>query len=791
MPVPLTYPGVYIEEISSGVRTIVGVSTSVTAFIGYTPKGPLNKATQVFNYGEFERIFGELNKDNELGYAVRQFFFNGGSEALIVRVAKGAGKASVIMQSKDKVNVLEIKAKSEGLWGNNLRLDIDYDTENPDSTFNLIITELKQRGKSDVLTTETYHNMSMDSNSPKYVVNVIKTSKLIEISPSDMKPGSAYEQAVGKLKPGWSLSGDLSKYNQKDLIDENNHKKRFISLIVDGEGPYEVAIFEEENEPPKDLDSLRANIETAINYTVPAKLKGVKVTLANALADDKGTGLKTHLLLTSNAKGTSLEHSSIRVFNASSNNASQVLKLGISNGGREREAASDLRPVQTGTTSGDLSSFDLTNINQTQLKLNLALSEGKNEKSKITIDLFQPDSIGTLSSLADALMKKIKTEAKTETGFSSVTVQIIGNRLRFTSGLEGANLLVMPTGDLAKDNYLKFEEKPEGATVNVQKYDLGIGENFGAQLKGEGGNDGIPPDISDIPGSSLKKTGMYSLEEADIFNLLCIPMVSRVEDETKAKAVIDEAVRYCEIKRAFMIIDPPKNKNTLSEIKEWMNKLPKSSHAALYYPQVNIPDPVDEFRLNPFPPSGTIAGLYARTDSTRGVWKAPAGIDATLNNVQAMDYNLTDAENGDLNKRGINCLRNLTGYGRVSWGARTLLGGDQLANEWKYIPVRRLALYIEESLFRALKWVVFEPNDEPLWSQIRLNVGAFMHSLFRQGAFQGTTPRESYFVKCDKETTTQDDINKGIVNIVVGFAPLKPAEFVVIKLQQMAGEIQT
>jgi phage tail sheath protein FI len=127
----------------------------------------------------------------------------------------------------------------------------------------------------------------------------------------------------------------------------------------------------------------------------------------------------------------------------------------------------------------------------------------------------------------------------------------------------------------------------------------------------------------------------------------------------------------------------------------------------------------------------------------------------------------------------------------VVWGARTLRGADQLADEWKYVPVRRTALFIEESLYRGTQWIVFEPNDEPLWAQIRLNVGAFMNSLFRQGAFQGITPKDAYFVKCDKETTTQNDIDRGIVNIIVGFAPLKPAEFVVIKLQQIAGQIQT
>jgi hypothetical protein len=230
----------------------------------------------------------------------------------------------------------------------------------------------------------------------------------------------------------------------------------------------------------------------------------------------------------------------------------------------------------------------------------------------------------------------------------------------------------------------------------------------------------------------------------------------------------------------------------VDEIKTWLDKNSTLRHknAALYYPRPLIADPLNDFRLRPIAPSGTIAGLYARTDSNRGVWKAPAGTEAVLRGAQKLEYSLTDSENGVLNPLAINCLRNLPVYGNVSWGARTLDGSDQQASEWKYIPVRRLALYIEESLYRGTQWVVFEPNDEPLWAQIRLNAGAFMHNLFLQGAFQGKTPREAYFVKCDKETTTQNDINLGIVNIVVGFAPLKPAEFVIIKIQQIAGQIE-
>lgn len=211
-------------------------------------------------------------------------------------------------------------------------------------------------------------------------------------------------------------------------------------------------------------------------------------------------------------------------------------------------------------------------------------------------------------------------------------------------------------------------------------------------------------------------------------------------------------------------------------------------NAALYYPRVVQSDSLREGQLDTFVPCGIVAGVMARTDSQRGVWKAPAGNDAGITGVNALTLNLTDAQNGNLNPLGINCLRSFPVVGRVIWGARTLRGADQLADEYKYVPIRRLALYIEESLYRGTQWVVFEPNDEPLWAQIRLNVGAFMHDLFRQGAFQGSTPREAYLVKCDSETTTQYDIDRGVVNILVGFAPLKPAEFVIIKIQQLAGQ---
>lgn len=294
-----------------------------------------------------------------------------------------------------------------------------------------------------------------------------------------------------------------------------------------------------------------------------------------------------------------------------------------------------------------------------------------------------------------------------------------------------------------------------------------------------------------------QKKGLYALEQVDLFNLLCLPPYKEGTDEAGNPADVDKsliakAATYCEKRRAMLLVDSPSawidKDKAITGIKEGVGAV--SENAAIFFPRLKQPNPLRENRIEEFVPCGAVAGVMARTDAQRGVWKAPAGIEATLRGVPGLSVNLTDAENGELNPLGVNCLRSFPIIGKIVWGARTLRGADILADEYKYIPVRRLALFIEESLFRGTQWVVFEPNDEPLWAQIRLNVGAFMHNLFRQGAFQGITPRQAYFVKCDKETTTQNDIDQGIVNVVVGFAPLKPAEFVIIKIQQIAGELE-
>ncbi len=308
-------------------------------------------------------------------------------------------------------------------------------------------------------------------------------------------------------------------------------------------------------------------------------------------------------------------------------------------------------------------------------------------------------------------------------------------------------------------------------------------------LDGVNGDGNFEIALGSNPTATGNHFGIHLLDQVSIFNLLCVP------GETDA-TTIQHLQTYCNAKRAFYIVDSPltataASLTTSGPVGSNAGSLTglNSINSAYYFPWIQAPDPMFGNRPRYFPPSGFVAGIYAATDADRGVWKAPAGIDASLTGVSGLQYILTDVQNGNLNVQAINCLRQFRVYGDVVWGARTLQGNDQVGSQWKYVPIRRFALFLESSLYDGTQWVVFEPNDAALWGQIRLNVGSFMQGLFLQGAFQGTSPQQAYFVKCDSENNPQSSIDQGIVNILVGFAPLFPAEFVVIQIQQMAGQV--
>ena len=638
MPQQLTYPGVYIEEVPSGVRTITGVATSIAAFVDSFKRGPTDKAVQILGMADFEREFGGLDASSEGSYAIQQFFLNGGSEAWVVRVVPDdAERASVDIATSTAASstAFTARAKSEGEWGNSIRIRVDNKTPVP-GEFNLAVLEYTTIGGSPVVAKqEVFRNLSMDSSKTNFLGTVVNDT----------------------------ISGS-----------------KLIDIIGPGITP----------------------------------------------------------------------------------------------------------PLSNGTLSGEHTENPV--LAQPPQQFTLTIADGSTQQTANAI-LNLPEGPTALTAIAPALESAIRAAAPASAFFAGASVSVVGNRLLVLAGPGNpANQVSFQDSSLVQA--LKLGNN---ASVNLQEYILGrdaiAGTAQRAGTEGENGSD--PITAGKIIGDLNSKRGIYALEDVPLFNILCIPRAALLVAD-QANAVITVSENYCETRRAFFIMDTPPGIIDIQGIKNWLdaNNNLRNKNAALYYPRVMIPDPLNDFRLRSVGASGTIAGLFAKTDSSRGVWKAPAGTDASLTNVPALEDILTDLENGVLNPLAINCLRNFPIYGNVCWGARTLDGSDQEASEWKYIPVRRLALFIEESLFRGTQWVVFEPNDEPLWSQIRLNIGAFMHNLFTQGAFQGSTPKEAYFVKCDKETTTQNDINLGIVNIVVGFAPLKPAEFVVIKLQQLAGQIQ-
>jgi uncharacterized protein len=520
VPSLLTYPGVYVEEIPSGVRTIVGVATSITAFVGRAARGPINEPTSVFGFGDFERVFGGLSVDSTMSYAVRDFYLNRGSQSLIIRVTADDAEAATIDLPAGG-ETLPLVAASPGVWGNNLTVLVNHDTEPAGDAelFNLVIVERDPADPNTIVSSERLLNLSINAASPRYVPRVLDASSTLVRATRD----------------------------------------------ADGE------------------------------WLVPA-------------------------------------------------------------------ARPDATPA-------------------------------------------------------------------------------------------GPPPVPVPASDGA-----------DGGAIT------------GAELLG----------------SPNDKTGIFALEKADLFNLLCIPPPTR-GGETPAD-VYQEALGYCVRRRAMLLVDAGPDwsvANARDRVQALNLTGTDARNAAVYFPRLTVADPLRENQSITVVPSGAVAGVMGRTDTERGVWKAPAGLDASVNGVRGLAVNMTNDENGQLNPLGINCLRTFPLFGSVVWGARTMRGADRMADEWKYVPVRRLALFLEETLFRNTQWVVFEPNDFPLWAQIRLNIGAFMQDLFRQGAFQGDTPAKAYFVKCDGETTTQSDVNRGVVNIVVGFAPLKPAEFVVLKIQQIAGQIQT
>jgi Bacteriophage tail sheath protein len=722
VPVSPTFPGIYIEEIPSGVHPITGVATSIAAFVDFFPRGAMNTAVQVFSFGDFEREFGGLDDRSEASYAIQQFFLNGGTQAWVVRAA---GTAATTLNGA---------------------------LNNSDTSITVADTSAFAPSGSLVIESEiVLYNGKNATTFQNCVRGAAGSSAASHSANKPVTQGPTKATVIVKDGVGGGAANALT-------------------LTAISEGTWG--------------NNLRATVDYGTNAANRFNLTISEV----AVASGRPTVLRQEQYLELSMNPLSPQFVATIV-----NSASALVTV---------EASGSNLPAASGTVSGATPAFPVG----VPLKVNIAFvpnADGSGTAVNANDVDLGSTPINTLDDAAARLEGAIRSAQALNPAFSQARVRAVAGRLQVIAGPSnpgGQFTFTNGTGSSAAAD-LKLRTPTDSAVVNVAAYALGTALSGAGEGSATPGEDGIAPGATELIGTNAVQppTGMFALDKADLFNILMLPRVAKVTGTNAfptsgVTTALSSAITYCDNRRAFLIVDTPSNVTNVVQFKQWLSGTLDSlrdKNAAVYFPRIVSADPLNGFRARSFGASGTMAGIYARTDATRGVWKAPAGTEASLRNVQYVEYKLSDAENGVLNPLGINCLRTFDVYGNISWGARTLDGADARTSEWKYVPVRRFALFLEESLYRDTKWVVFEPNDEPLWAQIRLNISAFMHNLFRQGAFQGTTPREAYLVKCDKETTTQTDIDNGVVNILVGFAPLKPAEFVIIKIQQLAGQIET
>jgi uncharacterized protein len=643
--VAVTYPGVYVQEVSSGVRPLEAASTSTAAFVGLAEMGPDTGAPRIFNWTEFQRLFGGFMDDGYLAHSVFQFFNNGGRQCYVLRVTRSdaaVAATTVANRANPTVDGLTLQAKSKGAWGNSLYVQIDDGSLDPGNEFRLSVRRQDDPAVipaafADIPPLEVFDNLSMDPAAPNYVVDVLSDQSTL----------------INALLPAANVSVQSGFHRGGPGAKLPLGTKLSFGINLDGDG------FQAVNLPAATgTATALTDVAAAIQVAVRALTKLKTSTAAAAFSGFTcavDTTDATRLVLTS---GTSAATSSVAVQRgAGLADATGLLQLGAGNGGRSEGGGAPRRPAAAVVQIGD----------------------------------------------AAPAVPPVSTVVAGSDGTSAV------NEITFSAAFPRL------------DN------------------------------------------VTDV-------------------SLLAVPGEG-------TPVMVSQGMEYCArrpLQDMFYLGEVASHDDTVAEALTFRNQLTSAnSYGALYFPWVLALDPTGRSSTPiPLPPSGYLAGLYARTDSSRGVWKAPAGVQASLSGVVGLTANLSDSEHGVLNPAGVDVIRRFPSAGVVAFGARTVTSDP----EWRYVPVRRTAIMLRVSIYYGIQWSVFEPNDETLWSQLRLNIGSFMTTLFRQGAFQGSSSTDAFFVKCDSETTTQADIDAGVVNVLVGFAALKPAEFVVVRISQKAGQ---
>jgi phage tail sheath protein FI len=667
-------PGVYLQELPSGVLPITQVGTATAAFVGYGFQGPVGESAYVTRWADYVSQFGGVfagAQPDLMGQSVSAFFSNGGTAAYVTRATQGGWPAAGYMLASPATKkdtdttasndglagtdgVLQFEASTPGTWGANLSVAVSPRTGAAiPYTASVRIAQPPQPGVDPIPVEVESFNVSLDDTSPYWIVSVLNS----------LNTGSAYVSAtagtVGQTLVGVSRSGYLDPAFLAESLNAT-------SLDVSVNGGAAVTVNFANFAPTDGLTAVANAIQqtvTAAAGTGPTAIQALSGFICETLP---AGGTPVALELRSGAwGGDSKTNSSVTVTPHGGTDAAELLRLGAANGGIEISGANVLE----------------------------------------NLGWFDP-----------------------------------------TSGAAAATL----------------------------------------------GN-GVDPD----PANLTAYQGIFDelLKIRDI-NILCLPgQVWGDPNNEASQAIVSAAVAHVESAQdRMLLVDLPQGQELTTENDVTGLNLPTSTYAACYYPWVEVANPAYNSETNPnvsttilVPPSGFAAGMWGQIDARRGVWKAPAGTETALSGTAGFEFLVENSEQDALNPLGVCCLRTIAGYGDVIWGARTL--ATNANPDWRYVPVRRTALMIESSIYAGIQWAVFEPNDQALWSSLRASIGGFMDGLFRSGAFQGTTSASAYFVRCGLgDTMTQDDINAGQVIVLVGFAPVKPAEFVVIQIQQVVGQ---
>jgi phage tail sheath protein FI len=789
MPVQVTYPGVYIQELPSGRHTITGVATSITAFVGRALYGPVEEPITIFSFGDYQRFFGGLAYDFPMSYAVQDFFLNGGSQAVIVRLfepkttlsldewnTNAASAAQAVKKAADDSKNTTAQSLVAAVQG-----EANKQTEEPGKTVATSLLKIAQNAASKTNPTVDDVKTAIDNaiTNNTYETPPYPTATLTLTAVAPIKAALTPIQAAIDALFGDDGNKEASDLTVSKLITAATNAANSVSGSDNKKIAQQVAAEVKGN-------SLKAALDAAIQALI-----GNDILTKIAPYPKVKTALKT--ILGSSQSGF---QAALDIFDTDGNKFNPT-KAAVNTLSTELKKIENQFIKDAATMAAAATNQTVKGLFDAVLAaIPVAAAAAVPAEQILTLEAANPGTWGTkltatvnTQGITDKVAENFASYGLNKNDLFNLTVQI--TYPNGTSDFEQFTNVTIKTTTPPSPNRLDLVLNHESRLVRVEISKLpSITPPGGATSQVAGGDNGKNLSVETYTGDQDQRTGIYALEKIELFNIMCIPPDQRIAGNDIDEQVYTKALSYCFERRAMLIVDPPTT--WLGEVKNGnISQLqptdvgiegPETINAAVYFPRVIKEDPMMKNQLDTFSACGIIAGIYAATDVTRGVWKAPAGLDAGILGINSLELKLTDQQNGVLNPLGINCLRTFPIVGSVVWGDRTLRGADILDSDYKYVSVRRLTLYIEESLYQGTKWAVFEPNNENLWSALRLSVGSFMESLSRQGAFY------SYQVVCDKTTTTQRDIDLGIVNVLVQFAPVKPAEFVVIQIQQQAGQ---